>query len=225
MTTVTLRQRAVRKEFSAWEQWYRRRDYRRMPWYSPRPSPWLVRALRERQLPSRGSVLDIGCGTGTNAIWLAGHGYRVVGVDVAPTALAVARARAQRAGVTVELRVASADRLPYPRGRFDFALDTGCFHSLPLRLRAAYARQLARVIRPRGHLLLTWIPREVQVDVGPPHRPSLEEVAAVFEPCFLFREVLGFDSGSPQGWKVFDRRLGRSTALLERRRHRQPPPR
>ena len=196
-----------------------------MPWYSARPSPWLVEALNAGQLPSRGAVLDVGCGTGTNAIWLARRRFRVTGVDLAPTALSIARTRARRAGVDVDLRPASAGRLPFPTASFDVALDTGCFHSLPLRLRAPYARELARVLRPGARVLLTWIPREVRDRVGPPHRPSLEEVTAVFEPRFVFAEVRWYASGSPLGWRVAGGRLGRATALLVRRLGRQPPPR
>ncbi len=196
-----------------------------MPWYSSRPSPWLVEALDGGQLPSRGAVLDVGCGTGTNAIWLARRRFRVSGVDVAPTALSIARTRARHAGVEVDLRQASAGRLPFPTASFDVALDTGCFHSLPLRLRAPYVRELARVLRPGARVLLTWIPREVRDNVGPPHRPSLEEVAAAFEPRFVFVEVRWYASGSPRGWRIAGGRLGRATALLVRRRGRQPPPR
>ncbi|MGA8303151.1 MAG: class I SAM-dependent methyltransferase [Thermoplasmata archaeon] len=214
-----------RPEFDGWEQWYLRRDYRRMPWYSPRPSPWLVRAVREKHIAPHGALIDVGCGTGTNAIWLSRHGFRVTGVDVSPTAIAVAAARARHSRAVVNFRVASADRLPFKRESYDAALDTGCFHSLPLRLRNAYAKEIARVLRPEGRFLLTWIPREVRVSLGPPHRPSLAEVASTFEPWFVFTEVQWYASGSPEGWKVFQQRIGRCTALLVRRRGRQPPPR
>jgi methyl halide transferase len=222
---VTRRATASRSEFEGWETWYRRQDYRRMPWFSARPSPWLVRAVRTNRLRAPASLLDVGCGTGTNSLWLARQGFRVTGVDVSPTAIGLAASRTRHAGVGVDLRVASADRLPFPKGSFDAALDTGCFHSLLVRHRAPYAKELARVLRPGARFLLTWIPREVQDSLGPPHRPSLSEVAAVFEPGFVFVEVDWFASGTPEAWKVLRRRLGRCTALLVRRRSRQPPPR
>jgi SAM-dependent methyltransferase len=195
-----------------------------MPWYSPRPSPWLVRAVREKQLPPRARILDVGCGSGTNALWLSRHGFRAVGVDVSPTAIAAAAARARRAGAEVDLRVASADRLPFGRASFGAAVDTGCFHSIPLRLRGPYAKELARVLRPNARFLLTWIPREVRLELGPPHRPSLAEVADVFEPWFIFAAVERHPSGTPDAWKVFRERLGRCTALLVRRTGRPLAP-
>ncbi|MGI0070674.1 MAG: class I SAM-dependent methyltransferase [Thermoplasmata archaeon] len=216
--------RATSPEFEAWEDWYRRQDYQGMPWYSPRPSPWLVRAVREQQLPRHVRLLDVGCGTGTNVIWLSRRGFRAAGVDVSPTAIEVAAARARRAGVEVDLRVASADQLPFGRASFGAALDTGCFHSIPLRLREPYARELARVLRPDARFLLTWIPREVRTALGPPHRPSLAEVANAWEPWFVFATVEWHASGTPEAWKVLQERMGRCTALLVRRRGRQPAP-
>jgi SAM-dependent methyltransferase len=194
-----------------------------MPWYSSRPSPWVVRAVRRKEFRPRGRVLDAGCGTGTTLLWLGLHGFRASGFDVSPTAIGIAASRARRARVDLDLRVARADRLPFARGRFDAAIDTGCFHSIPLRSRVAYAREMARVVRPNGRFLLTWIPREVQTSLGPPHRPSLTEVTSVFEPWFVFERVEGYASGSPQGWKVLRHRVGRCTALLVRRRGRSPP--
>lgn len=212
-------------EFDSWEVWYGRTDYRRMPWFSPRPSPWVVRAVGDRWIRRRSRVLDVGCGTGSNAIWLEKQGLRTAGVDVAPTAIAIATDRARRAGVCPDLRVASAAELPFGRGAFDVALDTGCFHSLPLRLREEYVRELARVLAPGGRVLLTWIPREMQAEVGPPHRPALEEVAAVFEPRFLFSRVERFDAGTADGWKVRSERYARCTARLVLRDRPQPPAR
>jgi SAM-dependent methyltransferase len=214
-----------RPEFAEWDQWYLRRDYRQMPWFSAGPSPWVVRSIRETRLPSGSRVLDVGCGTGSTVLWLSRHGFRTSGIDVSPTALRVAESRARRAGLRVDLRVASVDRIPFPRGEFDFAIDTGCFHSIPLRLRERYAKEIARVVRTDGALLLTWIPREVRTEVGPPHRPSLAETASVFEPWFVFAEVHWHASDSPGGWKVYRKRVGRCSALLRRRRGRQPPPR
>jgi SAM-dependent methyltransferase len=215
---------APRREFLGWEEWYQRRDHRRMPWYSPRPSPWLVRAVTERRFRPGSSLLDVGCGTGTNALWLAQHGFRVHGVDVSPTAIAIGQARARRRRVRVDLRVGSADRLPFGRRSLDGAVDTGCFHSIPTGLRSAYARELGRVLRPEAAFLLTWIPREVRTELGPPHRPSLAETAAVFEAGFVFVDVHWYGMGSPEGWPVLGERMGRCTALLVRRRGRPPTP-
>ena len=194
-----------------------------MPWYSPRPSPWLVRAVREQWIPRGVTVLDVGCGSGSNTLWLQRQGFRSVGIDISPTVIAVAMARARKAGLAAEFRTANAAALPFRTGAFGAALDTGCFHSLPVRLRQPYAREIARVLRTGCPFLLTWIPREVRSSVGPPHRPALAEIASVFEPWFLFTLIERHDSGSRRGWRVCGESFARCTALLVRRRGRQPP--
>lgn len=196
-----------------------------MPWFSSQPSPWVVRSVREMQLAPGSRVLDVGCGTGSTALWLSRRGFDTSGLDVSSTAIQIARYRAHHAGLPIDLRAASVDQMPFKRGEFDFAIDTGCFHSIPLRLREPYAKEIARVLRPDGRLLLTWIPREVGTALGPPHRPSLAETASVFEQWFVFVEVHWYASGSREGWKVYRERMGRCTALLVRRRGRQPRPR
>ncbi len=212
-------------EFAAWEEWYAHQDYRRMPWYSPRPSPWLVEAVRARWIPPGIAVLDVGCGSGSNSLWLQKEGFRSVGIDISPTVIAVATARARKAGLLAKFRTANAAALPFGKGAFGAVLDSGCFHSLPIRLRERYAREVARVLRPGGPYLLTWIPREVRSARGPPHRPALAEVASVFEPWFLFARVERHDSGSRRGWRVCGESYARCTAFLIRRRGRQPPAR
>ncbi len=211
------------REFEEWDAWYASQDYRKMPWHSPGPSPWLVRAVRTRRIPPGSSVLDVGCGSGSNSLWLQKRGFRATGIDVSRTVIAVAQRRARAAGLTPNFRVANAAALPFADRSFGAALDTGCFHSLPIRLRRRYAREIARVLRAGSPLLLTWIPREVRSAVGPPHRPSLTEVAAVFEPSFLFAAVERHEAGSRGGWLVCGERCARSTALLIRRPGRAPP--
>src|SRR5262252_7149723 len=63
-----------------------------IPWDTGVPEPMLIQVVESGVLPV-GRALDVGCGTGTNAIWLAQHGYEVLGVDLAPLAIEKARAK------------------------------------------------------------------------------------------------------------------------------------
>ncbi len=113
-----------------------------------------------------GRALDLGCGTGTNAIYLAQHGLSVVGIDFSPKAIATARDKAQRAGVTVDLHVADVTRLDFLREPFDFVLDLGCFHAIDPAERGRYAENLARLTRPGSvFMLYAFSPR-------PPDQPG-----------------------------------------------------
>ena len=102
------------------------------------------------------TALDLGCGTGTSAIYLAQKGLRVVGIDYAPKAIDTARDKAQRANVTVDFRVGDVTRLDSLglREQFDLVLDVGCFHGLDFKARARYVEYVARLTHPDSDLLL-----------------------------------------------------------------------
>jgi SAM-dependent methyltransferase len=199
----------------SWDRTYRDTSYRKLPWFSPTPYPWLRRAVEEGWLPRHARVLDLGCGAGTNALFLARSGFRTSGIDLAPGAIEAATRRAHRAGLRVDFRVGDVLSLPFPKGSFRGLVDIGCFHTLPIELRSVYARELARVLRPGGRYIVSWVAPEWKASFGPPHRPSLEEVAATFEKEFLFRRTEY--SG---GWN-----LPVYGAVLERRTRPRPPPR
>jgi SAM-dependent methyltransferase len=138
------------------------------PWDIGRPQPALM------ELPFTGAVLDVGCGTGENALHIAAQGLRVVGVDVAETAIAMARAKAADRGIDAEFVVADAFALT---GRFDTVLDCGLFHTFDSEERPRYVASLASVIAPGGTLyVLCFRP-------GPgtgPHPVSREALAEAF---------------------------------------------
>src|SRR5690606_14442079 len=97
------------------------------PWDIDEPDPHLVELVRSG-LVTPGRTLDVGAGTGTNALWLAAQGFDVVGVDISPRAIERAREKAadapgRHAFSTLDFLV---DELP--EGPFDFVFDRGCFH-------------------------------------------------------------------------------------------------
>lgn len=107
-----------------------------------------------------GTVLDVGCGTGENALYLAARGHRVVGVDLAPGAIAKATAKAAERGIAVEFLVHDASSLGGLGRTFDTVLDVGCFHTLQPADRARYAASLGAAIRPGGRcFVLCWSTR------------------------------------------------------------------
>jgi SAM-dependent methyltransferase len=174
--------------------------------------------VREGFLPKGGEVLDVGCGAGSNVLFLAKSRYRAHGIDLSPGAVTAARTRAAAARLRVDVRVGDALALPFPKGSLDGMVDNGCFHTLPISRREDYGREAYRVLRPEGHLVLSWVAREHTARLGPPHRPSLLEITEALESRFLFTRT-GFEHGREE------REPSTYFAFLSRRSAPYPPPR
>jgi SAM-dependent methyltransferase len=147
------------------------------PWDVGRPQPAIVRVASEGGLA--GAVLDAGCGTGENALHVASLGLSVLGVDVATTALAIAREKAEKRGVEVEFAAADALRLERLGRRFATVLDCGLFHTFDSDERSRYVASLASVTEHDGTLYLLCFS-----DGGPdtgPHPVTEEELRAAFD--------------------------------------------
>ncbi len=123
------------------------------PWEIDGPQPEIVRLEEEGGF--RGGVLDVGCGTGENALFLAGRGHPLTGIDGSPVAIGRARARAAGRGLDVPFLVGDALDLAALRQRFETVLDCGLFHVLGDDERKRYAQSLADAIGSGGtaHLL------------------------------------------------------------------------
>lgn len=103
------------------------------PWDSGVPPPKLVAAVEGPERVTPGKALDLGCGTGTNCVYLAQHGWQATGVDFVPRAIAMARWKAEAAAVSPRLVVGDVTRLGslgIGTG-YGLLLDLGCFHSIP----------------------------------------------------------------------------------------------
>jgi SAM-dependent methyltransferase len=148
------------------------------PWDVGRPQPAVLRLASEGGFA--GAVLDAGCGTGENALHVASLGLPVLGIDVAETALATARAKAADRGIDVEFVAADALHLERLGRTFETVLDCGLFHSLDADERRGYVASLAAVTEHGGTLYVLCFS-----DDGPdagPHPVSRQELLAAFNP-------------------------------------------
>jgi ubiquinone/menaquinone biosynthesis C-methylase UbiE len=125
-------------------------------------------------------VLDAGCGTGENALLVASLGSPVLGVDVAETALAIARAKADDRGIEAEFAAADALQLERLGRTFETVLDCGLFHTFDRDERPGYVASLASVTEHGGKLYVLCFSDEGP-DTGP-HPISQEELRAAFKP-------------------------------------------
>src|SRR5438128_3257238 len=103
------------------------------PWDSGVPPPELVSVVEGPERLTPGHALDLGCGTGTNSIYLAQHGWQTTGIDFVPRAINAARRKAAAAGVSPRFIVGDVTRLTElgVGSGYDLLLDLGCFHSIP----------------------------------------------------------------------------------------------
>jgi len=148
------------------------------PWDIGQPQPAIARLASEGGFA--GAVLDAGCGTGENALLVASLGLSVLGVDVAETALAMARKKAAGRGLQVEFAAADAFELGRLGRMFDTVLDCGLFHTFDGGERPGYVASLASVTEPDGTLYVLCF-SDASPGTGP-HPIRLEELKAAFNP-------------------------------------------
>jgi SAM-dependent methyltransferase len=150
------------------------------PWDTGEVPVELTAVVEGGGLPP-GRALDIGCGTGTQAVYMATHGWRVTGVELLEQPLHRARDRAAAAGVEVEFVKADATRLTEVglEPGFTLLLDRGCFHGLNEQQRSAYAQGVTELAAPGASFLLMAFARN-RVLAGPPGVDP-EQIVSAFE--------------------------------------------
>ena len=161
------------------------------PWDIGRPQPAVVRLASKGGFA--GAVLDAGCGTGENALHIALLGLPVLGVDVAETALAIARNKAAERGIVAEFAAADAFQLERLGHMFETVMDCGLFHTFEGDERTRYAASLASVTKHGGTLYVLCFS-----DKGPgtgPHPIRQEELRAAFNSS---------SGRANSGWSVAD---------------------
>jgi len=128
-----------------WDDRYAKGD---TPWETGQASSELRRVLAEVLIqPCR--AVELGCGTGTSAVWLAQQGFDVTALDLSPLAIERARQRAEEGGVTVRFLVADVLHPPADLiGPFDFFFDRGCYHAVRREDPVAYLQTLRQLTHP-----------------------------------------------------------------------------
>jgi SAM-dependent methyltransferase len=156
------------------------------PWDIGRPQPAFVRLADEGRLAGR--VLDAGCGTGEHALLAASRGADTIGIDLSPTAIASARAKAAERGVSARFEVADALDLPRQALTVDTVIDSAVLHVLDAEDRAKYVTSLAAVLRSGGVCYLVCFSDRQPGHWGP-HRFREEELRAAFSDGWKVRSI------------------------------------
>ncbi len=187
----------------AW--WDARYESGEIPWDSGIVPPE-VEQLMLSGISSSGWALDLGCGRGTSSRYLAGRGFRVIGLDLSLTALHDAHQLALQAGQYQDAHfcAASVADLAFLEVQAVLALDVGCFHSLPLELRPAYVSSLARRLLPGAVFLIYALDPQPDAPSGPPGLAPAD--VGMFAPWFALRWAQhGQDRDRPSAWYLLQR--------------------
>ncbi len=180
------------------------------PWDIGRPQPAIVQLAQAGQI--HGDVLDVGCGTGENALHVAARGHMTWGVDIAGNAIAQAKEKAKQRGVMCTFRVHDALALPQLRQRFDTIIDSGLFHVFSDESRPIFLRSVAAALKPGGRYHMLCFSEREPGDWGP-RRVTQEEIRDAARDIFHVDviEPAAFETNLAQdpikGWRASMTRL------------------
>lgn len=185
-----------------WEGHYKNAT-EQLPWDIGTPAPELIAAFGELKLDGV-ATLEIGCGAGTNAIWMAEQGCDVTATDISPTAIETAKAKAQKADVEVDFLLKDIlTENAVKAASVDFAFDRGVFHVMSPEQRVAFAQKVAESLKDGGYWLCMAGSKDEDrenPDVGPPQL-SATEILSATEKCFEIYRLNRSDFVLPNGSK------------------------
>lgn len=182
----------------AFSYWY----YRNPPWDTGISPPELIDFITTHP---PGQALDLGCGTGTNVVTLARHGWQATGIDFAIPAIRIAQRKIKQAGIQADLRVADVTRVDDLGGRFDLILDIGCLHGINPTERKKYLSKVERWLSPSGtYLVYLFINEGAQPNQSGLSEEDIDRMTRRFD---LIERVNGVERGQrPSAWLTFGKK-------------------
>ena len=180
------------------QNWEERYITGNLPWDSGRQDSSLEELIANKTI-SACKTLELGCGTGSNAIWLATKGFEVTATDISSEAISIARDKATKANETVNFMVMDILQESLPEEKYDFVFDRGCFHSFDGEERDTFAKSVYTCLKPAGiWLSLIGSADSPPCEMGPP-RLTAQEIASRIEPFFKIKllKTTHFDSDQP----------------------------
>jgi 2-polyprenyl-3-methyl-5-hydroxy-6-metoxy-1,4-benzoquinol methylase len=185
--------------------------YGNPPWDANISPPELMEFIQAN--PS-GKALDLGCGTGTNCITLAQHGWQVTGVDFIPRAIRAARKKVRQTEYEIDFRIGDVTKLDDLSSSYDLILDIGCLHNLPSPDKKTYLTNLLRLLAPEGIFLLYVLIRQ---ENNPNQRGMTKVELLPFKNSLeLTSRTQNSDRGRPSSWLTFHKKDSASSGISQK---------
>lgn len=175
--------------------------FKNPPWDTGESPPELLDFIQNH---SPGSALDLGCGTGTNAITLAQNGWQTTGVDFVKKAVDKARSKAERRDLQITFIQGDVTKIGELTGKFDLVLDIGCFHSLSGPEKRRYIENLNKYLSEKGnYLIYAWLDNDENGTSG----ITESDIKALSKYLALIHRKDGSERGLyPSVWLTFERK-------------------
>jgi len=184
-----------------WEYVYKNLPFKKLPWYYENIDFDIQLAL-SRYLPLPSSILDVGCGPGTQAARLCAIGYKVTAIDIAKEAINKAQEIYSPLDINF-LQKDITDKSITELGTFDGAIDRGCFHSLSPEQHDKYINNISFLLKSKGILILKVFSKEEPGNWGP-RRFEIEELIELFLPKF---KLISFEKSAFEGGRSYPKAL------------------
>jgi 2-polyprenyl-3-methyl-5-hydroxy-6-metoxy-1,4-benzoquinol methylase len=156
------------------------------PWDIGRPQREFVHLEKSGKIS--GDVLDVGCGTGENTLFLAGRGHDVWGVDSISAAIEIARRKAKERGLAATFLVNDTLKLHEICRTFDTVIDSGLFHTLSDPERPLFVQNVSEVLKPGGTYFMLAFSEHEPGGYGP-RRITKKEIQAAFSNGWRINEI------------------------------------
>lgn len=184
----------LKREKRDWNKIYSEHNLEEIPWYSDKPDQEFVELIETEKIKPC-CVLDVGCGAGTDAIYLASTGYTVTAMDISQKAIKITKKKAEKVGAKINFIVGNFLEVEFDNESFDFINDRGCFHGINPMDRENFAMKINEMLKSNGYYYLRcWSDKEEECNRGP-YRISKDDIKNTFSKYFKIGVIKDFRFG------------------------------